>query len=172
MMGRDGEMSDGKGGLCPVLSSEEGINEYLNAIKRNLLSKEDTIAYLREELKKAKDETYASEEMTRMKEELDRTRKSMYRGFPIEEDEDEHIKDWQHRHETLYHKNPKGYHGAIGGGYTYKFYPTSIGVVGTCYCDICHREATIAAVKDGRYDTENYLKRLKELDGSFAFQDL
>ena len=68
MMGGDGGMSDGMGGLCPVLSSEKAIDEYLNAIKRNLLSKEDTIAYLREELKKAKDEAYASEEMIRMKE--------------------------------------------------------------------------------------------------------
>lgn len=172
MMGVDGGMSDGRGGLCPVLSSEEGIDEYLNAIKRNLLSKEDTIAYLREELKKAKDEAYASEEMTRMKEEFDRIRSNLYRGFPINEDEDENIKNWQKRHEILCHMNPKGYRGATGGGYTYEFYPTSIGVVGTCYCDICNREATIAAVKDGKYDAKNYLKRLKELDGSFTFQNL
>ena len=172
MMGIDGGMSDGMGGLCPVLSSEKAIDEHLNAIKRNLLSKEDTIAYLREELKKAKDEAYAAEEMTRMKEELDRTRKDLYRGFPIDEDEDEQVRDWQRRHETLYHKNPKGYHGAIGGGYTYKFYPTSIGVIGTCYCDICHREATIAAVKDGKYDSKAYQDRLAELNGSFVFQDL
>ena len=172
MIGRDGGMSDGMGGLCPILSSEPAIDEHLNTIKRNLLSKEDTIAYLRKELKKAKDEAYASEEMTRMREELDRTRKSIYRGFPIDEDEDEHIKDWQSRHETLYHKNLKGYHGAIGGGYTYKFYPTSIGVIGTCYCDICHREATIAAVKDGKYDSKAYMDKLTELNGSFVFQDL
>ena len=59
MMGMDGGMSDGMGGLCPVLSSEKAIDEHLNAIKRNLLSKEDTIACLREELKKAKDDAYA-----------------------------------------------------------------------------------------------------------------
>ena len=172
MMGRDSGMSDGIGGLRPILSSEKAIDEYLNTIKRNLLSKEDTIACLREELKKAKDEAYASEEMTRMKEELDRARKSLYRGFPIDEDEDKHIRDWQHRHETLYHKNPKGYHGATGGGYTYKFYPTSIGVIGTCYCDICHHKATIAAIKDGKYDSKAYQDKLAELNGSFVFQDL
>ena len=109
-MGIDGGMSDGMGGLCPVLSSEEAIDKYLNTIKRNLLSKEETITYLWEELKKAKDEAYSSEEMTRMKEELDRTRKNMYRGFPIDEDEDKHIQDWQRRHETLYHKNPNLFH--------------------------------------------------------------
>ena len=172
MMGRDSGMSDGIGGLRPILSSEKAIDEYLNTIKRNLLSKEDTIACLREELKKAKDEAYASEEMTRMKEELDRARKSLYRGFPIDEDEDKHIRDWQHRHETLCHKNPKGYHGATGGGYTYKFYPTSIGVIGTCYCDICHHKATIAAIKDGKYDSKAYQDKLAELNGSFVFQDL
>lgn len=172
MMGIDGGMSDGMGGLCPVLSSEKAIDEHLNTIKRNLLSKEETIAYLREELKKAKDEAYVSEEMTRIKEELDKTRKDLYRGFPISENESKHIRDWQCRHETLYHKNPKGYHGAIGGGYTYKFYPTSIGVIGTCYCDICHREATIAAVKNGKYDPEAYRDKLAELNGSFVFQDL
>ena len=171
-MGIDGGMIYGMWGLCPVLSSEKAIDEHLNAIKRNLLSKEDTIACLRKELKKAKDEAYASEEMTRMKEELDRARESLYRGFPIDEDEDEHIRDRQHRHETLYHKNPKGYHGAIGGGYTYKFYPTSIGVIGTCYCDICHREATIAAIKDGKYDSKAYQDKLAELNWSFVFQDL
>ena len=39
MMEMDGGMSDGMGGLCPVLSSEKAIDEHLNAIKRNLLSK-------------------------------------------------------------------------------------------------------------------------------------
>ena len=172
MMGIDGGMSDGMGGLCPVLSSEKAIDEHLNAIKRNLLSKEETIAYLREELKKTKDEAYASEEMTRMKEELDKTRKDLYRGFPISEDENKHIRDWQCRHEALYHKKPKGYQKAIGGGYTYEFYPTSIGVIGTCYCDICHRKATIAAVKDGKYDPEAYRDKLAESNGSFVFQGL
>ena len=31
MMGIDGGMSDGMGGLCPVLSSEKAIDEHLNA---------------------------------------------------------------------------------------------------------------------------------------------
>lgn len=39
-------------------------------------------------------------------------------------------------------------------------------------CQVLSSEATIAAIKDGKYDSKAYQDKLAELNGSFVFQDL
>lgn len=169
-------MGDGWfGGMVPVLKTEETIDEYLFAIKKNLLSKEDTIEHLREQLKVAKDEAYASQEMQKMKNELLEMKNAYHRGFPISEAELEAIAEWQKNHDATEHNNPKGYHGCSGGGYVYEFYPTAIGTAGSCICAACrnnaHRWAVIAD-DTGGYNSKAYRDYMKEHNGEFEFQEL
>ena len=58
-------------------------------------------------------------------------------GFPVTEEEDKAIRKWQETH--LREKHPEAledpsYFGAIGGNWTYKFIPTSIGTIGEVKC--------------------------------------
>ena len=178
MIGKDGTMWDAKG-LYPILKREETIDDYLSVIKRNLLSKEDIIDDLQERLKIAKDEAYASNEMKRMKDELESMRKNYYRGFPISEEEDKKIAEWQKNHDATIHSNPNQYHGCSGGGYIFEFYPTAIGTCGVCVCCSCRNMAHKAAAtadtpeaKKNGYDREVYKTYMEEHDGECEFQEL
>ena len=110
--------------------------------------------------------------MQDMKKQRDAALADMWRGFPITEKESVAIRDWKKKHDTEVHGNPHGYHGCSGGGYTYMFYPTSIGTIGSCRCDICHQRAMIAACAHGSYDRNVYQAEMKERDGIFDFQTL
>lgn len=106
--------------------------ECLMSIKKRYEDAEATIEKLEKENKALKDEHYKDEELKRIQEELTSLRRARYRGFPISEDEQEKIKEWQRKHD-------KEVHGvtnvtAIGGKYTYEFIPTSIGTFGSVKC--------------------------------------
>lgn len=64
-------------------------------------------------------------------------------GFFITEDEQKKIDQWINDH-TEYKHNGSHYAGAIGGRYSYKFTPTSIGDIGEIICSCgdkyCFRE--------------------------------
>lgn len=113
-----------------IIENEKDIEKLFNCLRGNILGKENTIKYLREELQKAKDNTYKDTELVKIKARCEKLEKDYYRGFPISESEEKAIKKWQTKHE----KNHKGGYGAIGGKYTYIFIPTSIGTVGTIKC--------------------------------------
>jgi serine/threonine protein kinase len=77
-------------------------------------------------------------------EQYDKMREDYYRGFPISKEEKEKINAWINKHEEEKHPRPKNSFprgGAIGGCYTYRFVPTSIGVFGTIKCS-CGEEFT------------------------------
>lgn len=156
----------------PILNREETIDEYLNNIKVNLLDKQKTIESLREKIDNFEKEAYATKEMQDMKKQRDTALADMWRGFPITEKESVAIRDWKKKHDTEVHGNPHGYHGCSGGGYTYMFYPTSIGTVGSCRCDICHQRSMTAACAHGSYDRNVYQAEMKERGGTFDFQTL
>ena len=80
--------------------------------------------YLRKENERLKDEHYKDEELVKMKEQCEKMKREYFLGFPISEEEDKKIKEW-------IKTRPDYNEGAIGGRYTYKFTPTSIGVIGT-----------------------------------------
>lgn len=154
------------------MTKEETIDKFCFNIKANIMTREETIQRLQDELKAAKDEAYASEEMQRMKEELERTKKAYYRGFPISEQEQEQIRAWQKKHDVVAHNNPKHYHGTSGGGYSYIFYPTAIGTSGVIRCDTCAARARKEALIDGEYQVKVFREKMKELNGEFEFQQL
>lgn len=113
-----------------IIENEKDIEKLFNCLRGNILGKENTIEYLREQLKKAKEDTYKDKELTKIKARYEEMEKDYYRGFPISESEEKAIKKWQTEHE----KEHGGGHGAIGGKYTYIFTPTSIGTIGTIKC--------------------------------------
>lgn len=112
----------------------------LDAIKREFDAQNSRIIYLQNENKRLKEEHYKDEELKRMKENLERVRADMRRGFSISEEEDKRIEEWQKKHDaevhglkTLTDRVRAG--GCIGGRYTYYFTATSIGVIGTVKCN-------------------------------------
>lgn len=84
--------------------------------------------YLRKENERLKSEAYKDEELSTMKERYDKMKSDYYRGFPISEKENERIKDWIN---NLTKDEVPTKIGAIGGRFTYRFTPTSIGIIGT-----------------------------------------
>ena len=105
----------------------QDIRKILQDLYDQFRSVESQNEYLREENKRLKSENYKDEELSKMKEEYERMKEDYYRGFPISEEEHKKIKEWM---ESL-PEVPLSKMGAIGGRFTYEFYPTSIGVSGT-----------------------------------------
>ena len=127
--------------------SNSEIYDMLDAIRETLEAREGVEEHLREELRKAKKEAYASEEMQSMKATLKKMQDDLYRGFGISEEESKAIAEWQKKHDEEIHgltTDRMRFHsgGAIGGTYTYEFIPTSIGVIGTCKCGRCKGKKT------------------------------
>ena len=105
--------------------------ECLMAIQRRYKDAEAAIEKLEKENKALKDEHYKDGELQSLQEELTSLKGDLSRGFPISEEEQEKIREWQRKHEKEAHgaTEEKGCStkiGAIGGKYTYEFIPTSI----------------------------------------------
>jgi hypothetical protein len=91
---------------------------------RSILSRNE---YLEEENKRLKSEAYKEEELSTMKAKYDKMYQDYFRGFPISEEEEEKINKWK---QEIMEKYPAD-DGAIGGRFTYKFTPTSLGTIGS-----------------------------------------
>ena len=102
------------------------------AMQRRYKDAEAAIEKLEKENKALKDEHYKDEELQKMQKELDSLRRDLSRGFPISEEEQEKIREWQRKHEEEAHGATNVT--AIGGKYTYEFIPTSIGTFGSVKC--------------------------------------
>ena len=162
-----------------VFVSEKTIEDYLLNIKELSKSKDNQIQKLKEENAQLKAENYKDDELDSMKKQLESAkadrevmRKNMYRGFPITEEEKEAIYKWSKEHDEKEHKNPRGYHGAIGGGFDYVFTPTSIGTIGICVCGACQKRAYTEAFVNGAFDKKKYNKYMYEHGGHLIFQDI
>lgn len=99
---------------------KDSLQEVYNQFRKERARNE----YLEKENVRLKSEAYKDEELAKMKERYDKMSEDYYRGFPISEKEEKKINEWI---KTL----PEAYTGAIGGRFTYKFYPTGLGTVGT-----------------------------------------
>ena len=122
------------------------LDKALEAIKVRNMNDQDRIRYLEEENKKLKDNFYKDEELSSMKNELNKMKSDYYRGFPISEDEENRINEWIENHEREVHgiktyADKLASHGCCGGTYKYEFIPTSIGTIGTLKCN-CGAEFT------------------------------
>lgn len=119
--------------------------ELIKAISTTLEEKDKEIEKLQAENEAMKAEHYKDEailnmqkKIDEMKEKVDILRKSSMRGFPISEEEEKKIAEWQKKHLKKKHWDkehdcPKSA-GAIGGRFSYHFIPTSIGVIGEVKC--------------------------------------
>ena len=79
------------------------------------------------------------EELQKLRNELENTRKALYRGFPISENEMNKINEWidnhlREKHGLVTLEQRLESKCAIGGRFTYEFIPTSIGAIGTIKC--------------------------------------
>ena len=97
---------------------------------------------LRNQNKELQDKYWKDETLQKMKTRLDLVEADARRGFPISEEENRKIVEWQQKHIQEKH-NGNGYAGAIGGRFSYIFTPTGIGIFGSCRC-ICGEEFTFA----------------------------
>lgn len=96
------------------------INDLCLALKEKFARQERELEMLRVENDKLKTGIWREEEMARLKSKYDKMEKEYHRGFPISEQEQEVISQFIAEHRADY--------GAISGGFTYRFVPTSIGV--------------------------------------------
>lgn len=101
----------------------ESIENILQALREKFSRQEKEIEQLRQVNTKLKNGIWKEEEVARLKHEYDRMKEEYYQGFPISKEEKAMIDEFMNQH--------KGCYGAIGGGFTYQFLPTSIGVSGT-----------------------------------------
>ena len=119
-----------------------GIKLYLERIEEINEEKDDLIEKLKLENERLKSGVYENSVVKELEEENKRLRQDNIRGFPITEEQQKLIREWQLKHEdeihgrkTLEERLRAG--GAIGGKYFYRYVPTSLGVVGEIVCDEC-----------------------------------
>lgn len=165
------------------------IDEICDAIKirvRQAEEREESAVKAMEELR---EEKWKDNQLQQMKNELEMLRKDYYRGFPISEQGQNNINNWQDNHWITQHNAPNletrlNLMGAIGGSFKYEFIPTSIGIIGRCICSSCKNKARKNAEeivnKNDFSSTRDYEKALKtkiqhlekKYDAEYTFQDI
>ena len=128
--------------------NEEEVNKKLDEIRDQFVRANKINEQLREENHNLRDEHYKDKELAKMSKILERMRADYFRGFPIYEEEEKKINEFQKEHDTNFHSNPTQYHGSAGGGYEYSFYPTGLGTISYCICGDCKRRAIKEAGTD------------------------
>lgn len=119
-----------------------GIKLYLERIEEINEEKDDLIEKLKLENERLKSGVYENSVVKELEEENKRLRQDNLRGFPITEEQQKLIREWQLKHEAEIHgrktlEDRLRAGGAIGGKYFYRHVPTSLGVVGEIVCDEC-----------------------------------
>jgi hypothetical protein len=96
------------------------------------------IKSLAEQNDKLKSEHYKDEELQKLQSTIDALKEENKYGFKITKEEREAVNQWIAEHNHKKHQNH--HYGTIGGGFTYCFYPTSIGTIGKVKCEKCNDE--------------------------------
>lgn len=130
------------------LRNEEEIDEMLNKVREQLHSLNKENENLHDQNQTLRDEHYKDKELAEMSKILERMRADYFRGFPISEEEEKKIYEFQKDHDTNFHSNPTQYHGVSGSGYEFSFYPTGLGTISYCICSDCKRRAIKEAGAD------------------------
>lgn len=123
------DFKDSKNGDFTTVSVRANPDSIMDELQRCINHMKKRIEYLEDELKKVQDEKFADETIQKLQEENKTLKEDYYRGFPISEKEDKKIKEWMDKWMDDHNYGIKNM-GAIGGGFTYKFIPTSIGTAG------------------------------------------
>lgn len=119
-----------------------GIKLYLERIEKINEEKDELIGKLKLENERLKSDVYKDSVVKDLEKENKKLKQDLLRGFPITEEQQKMIRDWQLKHEaeihgrkTLEERLRSG--GAIGGKYHFEFITTSIGICGEIVCDEC-----------------------------------
>lgn len=119
-----------------------GIKLYLERIEKINEEKDELIEKLKLENEQLKNDVYKDSVVKDLEKENKRLKQDLLRGFPITEEQQKEIREWQIKHEaeihgrkTLEERLRAG--GAIGGKYFYRHIPTSLGVIGEIVCEEC-----------------------------------
>ena len=94
-----------------------------------------------------KDEHYENEVIQEQENRIAELRSQLGFSFRLTKSDWDAIHAWQNEHMAEKHGLKTSEErlragGAIGGTWTYKFVPTSIGTIGTCICGKCQEEFT------------------------------
>ena len=112
-----------------VIQGYEQLEERLQSLKTKC-----------DDLQARLNDQYANDkEIARLKEIIDKQDTELRNGFGITKEEKNAITEWERKHNLEKHGSETVYYGAIGGGMTYIFVPTSIGTVCTVKC-LCGEE--------------------------------
>ena len=112
-----------------VIQGYEQLEERLQSLKTKC-----------DDLQARLNDQYANDkEIARLKEIIDEQDTELRNGFGITKEENNAIAEWERKHNLEKHGSETVYYGAIGGGMTYIFVPTSIGTVCTVKC-LCGEE--------------------------------
>ena len=117
-----------------VIQGYEQLEERLQSLKTKC-----------DDLQARLNDQYANDkEIARLKEIIDEQDTELRNGFGITKEENNAITEWERKHNLEKHGSETVYYGAIGGGMTYIFVPTSIGTVCTVKCscgeEFCFRD--------------------------------
>lgn len=119
-----------------------GIKLYLERIEKVCEEKDELIEKLKLENEQLKNDVYKDSVVKDLEKENKRLKQDLLRGFPITEEQQKEIREWQLKHEAEIHgrktlEDRLRAGGAIGGKYYFKFIPTSLDVVGEIVCSEC-----------------------------------
>lgn len=119
-----------------------GIKLYLERIEKVSEEKDELIEKLKLENERLKNDVYRDSVVKDLEKENKKLKQDLLRGFPITEEQQKEIREWQLKHEAEIHgrktlEDRLRAGGAIGGKYFYRHIPTSIGIVGEIVCDEC-----------------------------------
>ena len=141
---------------------------------------EHRIQQLEEQNKYLKDEHYKDNELQAMKNTVENLCKEIRLGFPVSEEEDLRLRDWQYSHMVNHHHDMR-YKKIASPNYSYSFSITPLGAVGYTYCEQCselvrrqlYKELIQAEMNADSYDFTKRREELnKEYDARFCFRDL
>lgn len=124
-----------------VSETVETINNVYEQLEEQIQSLKTKCEYLQVKL----NDQYANDkEIVRLQEIIDEQDSELRYGFGITKEENEIITEWIKKHNLKEHGSETVYYGAIGGGMTYIFIPTSVGTVCKVRCscgeEFCFRD--------------------------------
>lgn len=116
----------------------KNFDDSIKSITQEYAHLEERVKSLTEEQLKLQNELNdrfaVDKEIARLNEIIDSQNERLHCGFNISRQEHEAITEWVKQHNLTKHVSEYVYRGAIGGGLTYIFAPTGIGMVGKVKC--------------------------------------
>lgn len=118
--------------------NKKEFNKSVEGIIQTYTQLEEQVRLLRtkcNDLQAKLNDQYANDkEIVRLKEVINKQNIELINGFGITKEENDAIAEWESKHNLEKHGSETVYYGAAGGGMTYIFIPTGIGIIGKVRC--------------------------------------